>query len=191
MRFISIQQALDKKRGIVNLRGWVYQLRKFKDKIFIILRDSSNIIQCIVEKKSKAWNNAAKLTIESSIEISGSLRKDKRAPTGYELKVLKISIINIAEKYPLQVREQYLSPELLLDYRHLSLRMPRMRAIMKIRSTVFWAIHEYCRSKGFYEFHAPILTTGAAESGPTQFKVDFFGKPLIAKQVLTDVYLNN
>jgi len=182
MKFISVQQALDKKRGTVNLRGWIYQLRKLKDKVFIILRDSSNIIQCIVEEKSKAWKDSNKLTIESSIEVSGSLRQDKRAPTNYELIVDKLNIIHIAEKYPLQVRKQYLSPEILLDYRHLALRTPRMQSIMKIRSAVFGAIHEFCRNNGFYEFQSPVLMSGAAETGPTLFKVDFFGKPLFLTQ---------
>lgn len=183
MKFVSVQQALDKKKGKVNLRGWIYQLRKLKDKIFIVLRDSSNIIQCIVEKKDKRlWKDANELTIESSIEISGSLRQDKRAPTSYELITEKIKIINLAEKYPIQVRKQYLSPELLLDYRHLAIRDPKMQAILKIRSTVFGAIHEYCRSKGFYEFHSPCLTSGTAETGPTLFKVDFYGKPLYLTQ---------
>ncbi|UZE93551.1 MAG: asparagine--tRNA ligase [Candidatus Pacearchaeota archaeon] len=182
MRFISVQQALDKKRGTVDLRGWVYQLRKLKDKIFIVLRDSSNIIQCIIEEKSKTWKDANKLTIESSIEISGILRQDKRAPTGYELLISRLNIIHIAEKYPIPVRKQYLSPELLLDWRHLWLRDPKMQSSLKVRSTVFRAIHEYCRSKGFYEFQSPILTSGAAEAGPSQFKVDFFGKPLYLTQ---------
>jgi len=185
MRFISIQEALDKKRGTVTLRGWVYQLRKLKDKVFIILRDSSNIIQCMINKKkvsSNVWQSANKITIESSLQISGSLKQDKRAPNSYELVVNEIDIINIAKKYPLQVRKQYLSPELLFDYRHLWLRDPKMQAILKIRSTVFGAIHEYCRSKGFYEFHSPSITPGAAETGPTMFKVDYFGKPLYLTQ---------
>ena len=177
MKFVLVQQALDKKRGTAELRGWIYQLRKLKDKIFIILRDSSNIIQCIVEEKNtKTWKEANKLTIESSIEVSGKLRQDKRAPNGYELLADKLKVIHIAEKYPLQVRKQYLSPELLLDYRHLSLRDPKMQAVLKIRSKVFEAIHEYFHKNNFYETQSPILLSGAAESGLELFEVNFLGK---------------
>jgi len=184
MKFISIQEAVDKKRGKVAIRGWIYQKRELKDKIFLVLRDTSNIIQCIIAKKkiSKLWKDAEKITIESSIEISGSLRQDKRAPTGYEIIVGALKIIGLAEKYPLQVRKQYLSRELLLDHRHLALRDPRMQAVLKIRSKVFEAIHEYFHSKSFYETHSPILLPGVAESGPDLFEVNFFGKKIYLTQ---------
>ncbi len=185
MKFISVQQALDKKRGTVSLRGWVYRERKLKDKIFIVLRDSSNIIQCIIKKEKvskQIWKDAEKLTIESSVELEGSIYKEKRAPTNYEISVNKLKIIQFAEKFPIPVRKQYLSPELLLDYRHLWIRDPKMTAILKIRSTVFDAIREYFKKQGYYEFHAPSITSGVAETGPTLFKIDYFGKPLYLTQ---------
>ncbi len=182
MKFISVQEALDKKRSKVDIRGWIYQLRKLKDKVFLVLRDSSSIIQCVIsEKKAKLWKDANKLTIESSVEISGTLRQDKRAPNGYELIVDKINTIGLAEKYPLQVRKQYLSPELLLDYRHLAIRDPKMQAIMKIRSTVFQAIREYFNKDGYYEFHTPFIVS-VAESGQTLFEVNYYNKKLSLSQ---------
>ena len=99
--FISIEEAIKKKKGKVSVRGWIYQLRNLNDKIFVVLRDSSNIIQCIFDSKkasNKLWLNAQKLTIESSIRIEGEIYKEKRAPTGYEILVKKMEIVNIAEK---------------------------------------------------------------------------------------------
>ena len=86
MNFITIQEALDKKKGEASLRGWVYRERKQKEMIFIVLRDASNIIQCVVKKdkvSKKEWEEANKILIESSIELEGTLKEDKRSPTNY------------------------------------------------------------------------------------------------------------
>lgn len=179
--FINIEQALKQKKGKAAIRGWIYRIRKQKDKIFIILRDSSDIIQCVFSqgKFKKQWKDIDKLLMESSIEIQGTIKEDKRAITGYEVQAENIEIINYAEDFPIG-KDQ--SPEFLLDTRHLWLRSRKMQAILKIRSTVFGAIHEYFRSNGFYEFQSPIITAGAAESGPTKFTVDYFGKKVFLAQ---------
>ena len=182
---LSIKKALQKKEGKVKVRGWVWQCRKLKDKIFIVLRDSSGLIQCVVHKdkvSKELWEKANKITIESAIVVEGNLKEDRRAITGYEIHIKNLEILHIAEPFPIPVRKQYHSKELLLDYRHLWLRSPEMINILKIRSTVFFAIHKFFRKKGFYEFHAPIITSGAAESGPTKFKIDYFGKTLYLTQ---------
>ena len=178
MRFLSVQQALDKKKGSVNIHGWVYRERKLKDKVFLVVRDSTNIIQGIIDKNKiskKTWKEANKLLIESSIEIQGNVYKDKRAPTGYEIEVKNLNVIDFAEKYPI-TKDQ--STEFLLDKRHLWLRSRKMTSILKIRSTVFGAIHEYFRKNNYYEFHSPIIIPGGAEEGPTLFDVNYFGKKL-------------
>src|SRR3989338_9118323 len=175
MKFISIEEAIKKKKGKVALRGWVYRERGSNQLKFIVLRDSTDIIQCIIDKdkvSEKEWNDANKLLIESSVELEGNLAKDKRAPTGYEVKVSKLKVIHFAEKYPI-TKDQ--SIEFLADNRHLWLRSRRMTAILKIRSTVFGAIHEYFRSKGFYEYHSPIFQSVQCEGGSTLFNVPYFG----------------
>ena len=182
MKFISIQEALDKKEGKVSLRGWVYRERKQKEMAFIVMRDSSNIIQCVVKEdkvSKKEWEDANKILIESSLEIEGTLKEDKRAPTGYELQVSKLNVIHFAEKFPISKDH---SPEFLLDVRHLSLRSRKLTNVLKVRSTVFKAIHDYFRSFGYYEYHSPCFTPNAAEGGSTLFKVDYFGKPIYLTQ---------
>src|SRR4030043_2100848 len=91
-KFISIEEAIDKKKGEVAVRGWVYRERGSNAMKFLVLRDSSNIIQCVLEKKNfeKQWNDIDKIKIESSIEIFGEIKEDKRAPTGFEIQVSKI-----------------------------------------------------------------------------------------------------
>src|SRR3989344_1470635 len=179
MQFISIQEALTKGKGKVSIRGWVYRERKLSDKVFLVIRDSSNIIQCIISKDKPFWNEANKLLIESSVTLEGTLREDKRAPTGYEIDVEKLNVIHFAEKYPI-TKDQ--SIEHLADMRHLWLRSRKMTAILKIRSTVFGAIHEYFRKQGFYEYQSPIFQPTQSEGGSTVFKVNYFGHPMFLAQ---------
>tara|TARA_Y100000310_G_scaffold342637_1_gene446703 strand:+ start:5272 stop:6570 length:1299 start_codon:yes stop_codon:yes gene_type:complete len=180
-KFISIQEAIKKGKGKASVRGWIYRERgsnKFK---FIVLRDSSNIIQCVLKKEDfkDQWDHIDKLQVEASISITGTIHRDKRAPTGYELRAKEFELIGPSDKYPI-TKDQ--SQEFLLDVRHLSLRSRRLTAVMKIRSTVFRAIHDYFHSKGFYEFQSPSITPNAAEGGSTLFKVNYFGKELYLTQ---------
>ena len=182
MKFMSIMEAMKKGKGKVSLRGWVYRERGSNQLKFIVLRDSTEIIQCVIDKDKVSrneWEDADKLLIESSVEIEGNIAKDNRAPTGYEVKVSKLRVIHFAEKYPI-TKDQ--SIEVLADYRHLWIRSRRMTSIMKIRSTVFGAIHEYFRNNGFYEFHSPIIIPGGAEEGPTLFEVKYFNEKMFLTQ---------
>ena len=175
MKFISIQDAMKKGKGNVAVRGWVYQERGSNKIKFIVLRDSTNIIQCVLKHGDfeDQWKEIDSLLVESSVEIEGMIKKDKRAPTGFEISVSKINIIQIAEDFPIN---KSLNEELLGDRRHLWLRSRKMTAILKIRSTVFGAIDEYFRSKGFYEYHSPIFQSVQCEGGSTLFSVNYFKK---------------
>ncbi|MEK6904495.1 MAG: OB-fold nucleic acid binding domain-containing protein, partial [Nanoarchaeota archaeon] len=178
MKFMSVKEALKKGRGSVALRGWVHRERGSNAFKFIVLRDSSDIIQCVIKKENvseREWKDADKLLVESSIEITGSLKEDKRAPTGYEVQVEKLKVINFADVFPIK---EDASEEFLLDKRHLWLRSRKSSAVMKIRSTVFEAIHEYFRSNGYYEFQSPTFTPKACEGGSTLFEVNYFGKKM-------------
>ena len=171
MEYLPIEQTFGKK-GTVNVRGWIHRIRKMKDKVFIVLRDSSDIIQCVV-KDPNMVKAADELLVESSLEVEGKIYKEDRAPTGYEIEITNLNIIHNSEDFPIG-KDQ--SPEFLLDQRHLWLRSRRMTSIMKIRSTIFGAIHEYFRGKGFYEHQSPTLLSAAGESGSSVFEVNYFGK---------------
>ena len=174
MEFKPIEQVLDKtlEGKQVAIRGWVYRKRDQKEIIFLTLRDSSDLIQAIVKKESKAWKEAEKITIESSCEVEGTIKEDKRAPTGFELQVTDLKIVGLAERYPIS---KDLSDEFLLDVRHLSVRMQKLQQVWKIRSKVFTAFREFFLQKGYYETHAPFFTK-TSESGLELFEVDYFGK---------------
>jgi|SRR3989338_1583326 len=182
MSFISIQEALEKKSSQVKIHGWVYRERKQKDLVFLIIRDHSNIIQTVIKKENvseKEWGDANKILVESSVELEGEIKEDKRAVTGYEIQVKKLDVVGFADVFPIK-KDQ--SEELLLDNRHLWLRSRKLTSILKIRSTVFGAIHEYFRKNNFFEHQSPSFAPNACEGGSTLFKVDYFGKPMYLTQ---------
>lgn len=167
---------MDKGSGKVSIRGWVHRERgssKFK---FIVLRDSTDMLQCVIKKETigeKQFKIADKLQVETSMELHGTIKQDKRAPTGYELQVKDFKVVGDSDKYPI-AKDQ--SVEFLADKRHLWLRSQKVSAILKIRATVFQAIHEFCDSKGFYEYQSPIFQSIQCEGGSTLFGVPYFGK---------------
>ncbi len=180
--FMTIQEALHKKSGRVSIHGWVYRERKMKDKVFLVIRDSSNIIQCIIDEgkvSKKEWEDSNKILIESSLEVEGNLHEDKRAPTGCEIKVDKINVIQFAEPFPIG-KDQ--SPEFLLDNRHLWIRSRKLTSVMKVRNTVMKAFREFYYQNGYYEMAPPIFTPTASEGGSTLFEVKYYDKKVYLTQ---------
>jgi len=163
-----------KTNKTINLRGWIYRTRSSGNIVFSIIRDSSGIIQATIIKENLTDNefeNAKKALIESSIEIKGEVKEDKRAPGGYEIHVTNFNVINFAEPFPI-VKDQ--SPEFLLDQRHLWIRSQHLTSILKVRSTIVGAIHNFFRKRGYYEFDAPILQPNQCEGGSTLFEVKYY-----------------
>ena len=159
---------------IVNVRGWIYRTRSSGNIVFITLRDVTGILQATIKKgkvPDNEFEDAKKALIESSVELKGTLKKDTRAPGGYELQVTNLHVINFAEPFPI-VKDQ--SPDFLLDQRHLWLRSRKLTSIMKIRSTIIGAIHTFFRERDFYEFDAPILQPNQCEGGSTLFEVKYY-----------------
>lgn len=180
-KFISIAEAMKKGKGEVAVRGWVHRERGSNKFRFLVLRDASGILQCVLKREQfeKEWDAISKLQIESSVALVGDIKPDKRAPSGYELEAREIQIIGLSHEFPIN---KDLNEELLGDRRHLWLRSQKMSAILKIRSTVIGALHEYFRGQGFYEFQSPVIIPGGAEEGPTMFEVDYFGKKMYLAQ---------
>ena len=180
MKFLKIKEAIklaeqqENKTAQVSIRGWVYRERKMKDKSFLVIRDSSGIIQCVVKKdkvSEKEFNDAEKALIESSVEITGEIKEEKRAPEGFEITVTKINVVQFADIYPIS-KDQ--SPEWLLDNRHLWIRSRKISTVLKVRATILGAIREFFDSRGYFEFSPPIFTPNACEGGSTLFEVKYF-----------------
>jgi asparaginyl-tRNA synthetase len=153
----------------IRLRGWVYRLRKQKDKAFIIMRDDrGGIIQCVLPSSS-----VTDLTIESSLEVGGTLFRDERAKEGgFEIRGNDVKIYSIASNdFPIR---EYQSTELLLDYRHLTLRTRKMVTIAKIRASILERMRNWFIENDWIEVTAPTLVKSAVEGGSTLFPVKYF-----------------
>lgn len=181
MRFVPIQSILDGKYEdkSVAIRGWVYRKREGKQTIFLVVRDSTGVIQCTVKADSPAWSEAEKITIESSLTIEGTVKKDQRAPGEYEVSAEKLSVIGLADVFPISKDK---SEEFLRDIRHLWLRSRRMNLVMKVRADVLEFTREFFKDQGFVEVSPPMFISAAVEGGSTLFGLKYFDQNLYLTQ---------
>ncbi|MFQ5341996.1 MAG: asparagine--tRNA ligase [Anaerolineae bacterium] len=168
----------------ITLKGWVYNKTDKGRLQFILLRDGTGIIQCVVFKKNvspEAWEAGTSLTQESSLVVTGTVRADERAPGGYEIDVSDLEAVHIAELgYPIQPKEH--GTGFLMERRHLWIRTPRQNAVLRVRATVIRAIRGWLDDHGFLNMDTPILTPAAVEGTTTLFETDYFGEPAYLTQ---------
>jgi len=143
------------------------------------MRDATGIVQCTVKKDSTAWVDAGKVTIESSVMLSGTVSRDKRAPGGFEVSVDQLSVVGLAETFPV-TKDQ--SEEFRRNVRHLWLRSRRMNTIMKVRGETLRFVHEFFRKRDFFEVSPPMFISSACEGGATLFGLKYFDKDLYLTQ---------
>ncbi len=160
----------------VSVRGWLYRHRVGGGGkiVFAVLRDGSGVIQTTIKKEhipESQFNDASTSYLESSCSIKGKIKKDERAPGGYELQVTEYQLVSKGEPFPIG---KDLSEEYLLDVRHLWIRSQKISTILKIRSTVIAAIHEFFRSRDYTLFDPPLMSPNACEGKMTLFEVQYF-----------------
>ncbi len=177
MKYINIRSIAEHDGETVTLKGWVVHHRPSGKIIFFELRDGTGQIQCVVVKRdveTAVFERAGTLTIETAVSVTGTLRRDERAKSGYELGVYDLVIIHqpITE-YPISEKEHGVA--FLMENRHLWLRSPRQTSIMSIRATIISAIRQYLDTHGFIAFDAPIFTPSACEGTTTLFETEYFG----------------
>jgi asparaginyl-tRNA synthetase len=159
----------------VKLGAWLYNKRSSGKIQFLQLRDGTGFIQGVLVKAEvspEVWEAAQALTLESSFYVTGIVRTEERAPSGLEMTVTGIEIIQIAEEYPISLKEH--GVEFLMDHRHLWIRSPRQRAILAIRSEVIRSVYEFFHQNGFVKVDSPILTPTSAEGTTSLFHTKYF-----------------
>ena len=197
MKYSRLVELLSKpeKYDTVLVRGWV---RTFRANRFIALNDGSTIenLQCVVDFENTDEKILKKINTGAAIEVSGKLIKSMGKGQSQEVLVEKIEIIGEADPdlYPIQPKKH--SFEFLREKAHLRVRTATFSAVMRIRSVLSFAIHQFFQVKGFYYVHTPIITGSDAEGagemfrvsvldpqnppidtdGSVDFKQDFFGK---------------
>lgn len=158
----------------VTLKGWVHNVRSSGKITFLQFRDGSGRIQAIVHKPDVSdvvWDDAHKLTIESSAILSGTVAKHPKQDE-YELQVNELHIVQIAQEYPIGKKDH--GVDFLLDNRHLWLRSGKQWALQRVRNTVINATFEWLAKNGFIKIDSPILTPAACEGTTTLFEMDYF-----------------
>ena len=167
----------------VTVKGWLYNKRGSKGLYFLILRDGSGLVQCVVPEDQvdeASWHGADEATQESALEITGRVVADERQVGGYEIQATSVQLVHKAEDYPITPKEH--GVEFLMDRRHLWLRSRRQWAVLRIRNRLIMAIHEFFQGEGFVQMDAPILTGNAVEGTTTLFEIDYFGEPAYLTQ---------
>lgn len=172
---VKVQNVSKYEDQEVTLQGWLYNKRSSGKLRFLLLRDGTATIQCVVFKgdvSEKVFEDATQLTQESSFSVTGKITKDTRSPLGFEIQVKELNIFQLAGEYPITPKEH--GTDFLMDHRHLWLRSSRQHAIIRIRHEIIRSIREFFDNRGFTLVDTPIFTPNAAEGTTTLFETDYF-----------------
>lgn len=175
MELSTIREVSRHAGQLVRIGCWLHNKRSSGKIQFLQLRDGSGFIQGVVVKSEvteDVWEAASKLTQESSLYVTGTVREDTRSQSGFELTVTGVEIIQLAVDYPITPKEH--GVDFLMDHRHLWLRSPRQRAIMVVRAQIIRAIQQFFDDNGFYLVDPPILTPSSCEGTTNLFHTKYF-----------------
>jgi len=170
----------------VTLKGWIHNKRSSGKIQFLIVRDGSGYIQGVLVRNAVApevFAAAETLTHESSVIVTGKIREDSRAPSGYEMDLTGVEPVQVVSKdepFPITPKEHGI--EFLMDERHLWIRSTRQRAILKIRHEIIKGVRDFFDDNGFTLADTPILTPAACEGTSTLFEVKYFDETAFLTQ---------
>ena len=169
----KLDQYVDQE---VEIKGWVYNRRSVGKIWFLILRDGTGLLQCVIvngECDSETFSLEQQLNQEDSVIVTGRVKKEPRAVGGYELGVKQVSVVNhTTDEYPISKKDH--GTDFLMSNRHLWLRSKRQNSIMRVRHQIVKAIRDYFDDNGFTLIDSPIFTGNAVEGTTTLFEVDYF-----------------
>jgi len=175
MPHVYIQDIADHVEEEVTLKGWLYN-KTDKGKLrFLLIRDGTGVIQAVVFQKNvspEVFQATDTLAQESSLVVTGTIRKDERALGGFEMDVHNLEVIQVADSYPISPKEHGTS--FLMDNRHLWLRSARQHSILRVRSEIIKACRDFLDDRGFTLVDTPIITPAACEGTTTLFGIDYF-----------------
>jgi asparaginyl-tRNA synthetase len=175
MKHTEIIKVLQQEPSLheLTLRGWV---RSYRSNRFIALNDGSTIknIQCVVDFENFEEKTIKNITVGAAIEVTGLLVESQGQGQSVEVQVTKVTVLGTAD--PEEVKLTILSPkrhslEKLREQAHLRVRTNTFGAVMRLRSKLSFAVHEYFQKNGFYYMHTPIITGSDAEGAGEMFKV--------------------
>jgi len=172
----AISHVGERTGQTATVEGWLYNRRSSGKIQFLIVRDGTGYIQCVVARAEVApevWAEAEKAAQESSLRVSGEIRAEPRAPGGYEMTVRSVEILGASEGYPITPKEH--GVDFLMNLRHLWMRSSQQHAVLRVRSEVEQAIRDFFYEREFTLIDSPILTGSSVEGTSTLFETDYFG----------------
>ena len=176
MKTVTIKKLDQYVDQDVEIKGWVYNRRSVGKIWFLILRDGTGLLQCVIvdgECDSETFSLEQQLNQEDSVIVTGRVKKEPRAVGGYELGVKQVSVVNhTTDEYPISKKDH--GPDFLMSNRHLWLRSKRQNSIMRVRHQIVKGIRDYFDDNGFTLIDSPIFTGNAVEGTTTLFEVDYF-----------------
>ncbi len=167
----------------VRVSGWLYNARSSGKLRFLVVRDGSGYLQSVVFKPAvneRVWEEAGRVAQESSLQVTGTVKEETRAPGGVELQVEELTVVQACPDYPITPKEH--GPDFLLNHRHLWLRSKRQHAIMRVRNELTFGIRDFFYSRHYVNIDSPILTPAACEGTSTLFETDYFGEKAYLSQ---------
>lgn len=163
----------------VRVQGWLHNKRSSGKLQFLIVRDGSGFAQGVLAKAAvpaEAWAAAEGAGQESSLELTGKVKQDQRAPGGHEVEITGLRVLHATHEFPITPKEH--GPAFLLENRHLWIRSQRQHAILRIRHAVVKATRDYLDDQGYTLVDTPIFTPAACEGTTTLFPVEYFDEGL-------------
>jgi nondiscriminating aspartyl-tRNA synthetase len=181
----------------IKIHGSIYKIRRMSGFAFVLLRTRRKIVQCVYsEDVSKFDLNL--LREEGSVCVTANVVKEERSKTGWELRMLQVKVLSIPqEELPIVINNKMVdtSMENLLDFRPITLRNEKERAIFKLQEGICNGFRTFLLEKKFTEIHTPKIVYAGAEGGANIFKLDYFGReaylaqsPQFYKQMMVGVF---
>ena len=181
----------------VQIHGSIYKIRKMRGFAFVLLRTARKVVQCIYSEE-KARFSLEELIEEGCVIFTAEVVAEERSRAGYELHLLSVEILSKPEEAsPIVINNKLVdtSIENLLNYRPVTLRNEKERAIFKIQEGITFGIRKFLQENGFTEIHSPKIVYSGAEGGANIFRIGYFGReaylaqsPQFYKQMMVGVY---
>lgn len=173
---VMINEAKHEVGNEIILKGWVHRIKSLKSVVFIVLKDRTGMVQCVC---SHEQFNAMSLTLESVVELRGSVSSSKNDLQPVEVHIQEMKVLNApAEPLPITVNTEELEVQLdtLLNNRVLAMRHPKEKAIFKIQSAIANAFRTFLEKNDFTEIFTPKLVKEGAEGGANVFELKYFNQ---------------
>ncbi|HEV7509521.1 MAG TPA: asparagine--tRNA ligase [Thermoanaerobaculia bacterium] len=172
----SIRELSQNVGQEVELSGWIDNKRSSGKIAFLQVRTAGGVVQAVAGRKDvpeETWADIERVTQESTVRVRGTVKEDKRSPTGVEIQASGFEILSLTQDYPITPKEH--GTAFLMEHRHLWLRSSRQRAALRVRSEVEQGIRDFFYERQFTLIDSPILTPAACEGTSNLFETDYFG----------------